>query len=68
MKDLLLFTELTDSEQENISGGAGTVNFVIEQPGLPGTSRLISQFRDVAKLPDGTLVRDENPLDDPFVW
>jgi hypothetical protein len=52
MKNLPLFTELTLSEQEKISGGATTVNFVIR----PGET--VSQCGDKARTPDGTVIRD----------
>ncbi|MBD0263248.1 MAG: hypothetical protein ICV78_11145 [Tolypothrix sp. Co-bin9] len=59
MKNLPLFTELTLSEQEKISGGA-TDNFVI------GSGGVISECGDKARTPDGTVIIDQNCKNDPF--
>lgn len=62
MKDLPLFTELTHSEQEIISGGTA-----LPDDGLvfypDGTSE--TQCGDKVILPNGTIIYDNNCSDDP---
>ena len=64
MKDLLLFTELTDSEQETISGGQDSA--VLSAVIIDGGGTVITQCGDKITLPNGTIVEDKNCFDDPY--